>query len=389
MKRVIAWMLAMVMTLTGALVSLASSSSIDDGDIKNSYSGLGDQHLLRTIEDTVYSELVSNLDSSELFVENISTVYVSKEYLEELAYNSQANIFFGYTLDQLEEQFDDHKYVFSLGEDGITIVKQFEDYDNTYEQVLKNVAVGSGVILICVTVSVVSAGAGAPAISMIFAASAKSGAIMASSSGVISAASAGIVTGIQTGDINQAMKDAALAGSESFKWGAISGAITGGAHEALALKGATLNGLTMNEAATIQKNSNYPLDVIKEFQSVDQYNILKDSGISTKMVNGKASLVRKIDTTLVDSKGRTNLERMKAGLAALDSNMESYELHHIGQNMDSTLAILTKGEHMKNGNDKIWHVLGEASKIDRSKFATQKKNYWKAIARMIEAGEYL
>ena len=38
---------------------------------------------------------------------------------------------------------------------------------------------GSGVILVCVTVSVVTGGAGAPAVSMIFAASAKSGAIFA------------------------------------------------------------------------------------------------------------------------------------------------------------------------------------------------------------------
>lgn len=186
--------------------------------------------------------------------------------------------------------------MFTLGEDGETTVKPFEAYDDTYEKVLKNVAIGTGVILVCVTVSVVTAGAGAPAISMIFAASAKTGTVMALSSGAMGGTAAGIVTGVKTKDFNQAMKAAALAGSEGFKMGAISGAIAGGATEAVALKGATLNGLSMNDAAIMQKEG-YPLDVIKQFNSMDQFEVCKKAGLKPAMLDGKTALLKKIDLT--------------------------------------------------------------------------------------------
>ena len=42
---------------------------------------------------------------------------------------------------------------------------------------------------------------------------------------------AGVVTGIETGNFDEAMKAAAIAGSDGFKWGAFSGVIAGGATE--------------------------------------------------------------------------------------------------------------------------------------------------------------
>ena len=81
-----------------------------------------------------------------------------------------------------------------------------------------------------------SGGVGAPAaVSMIFASAAKTGTVYALSSGTISAVAAGTITGIQTGDFEEAKKAAALAGSEGFKWGAITGVITGGATKAVEL----------------------------------------------------------------------------------------------------------------------------------------------------------
>ncbi len=204
------------------------------------FTGLDDSALLTYMEDSIYTNLITELDNEMYFVENVSAVYISKEYLEEVAYNSQENIYFGYTLSELDAYFQGTRYVFTLGNDGQTIVTEFQEYDDTYEQILKNVAIGTGVILICVTVSVVSGGLGAPAVSMIFAASAKTGTIMGLSSGLFSGVSAGVVTGMETGDFDEAMKAAALAGSEGFKWGAITGSVAGGAGEAIALKGATL-----------------------------------------------------------------------------------------------------------------------------------------------------
>lgn len=200
--------------------------------------GMNDPALLQYIEDTVYTGLVEEFSSEDYVIENVDAIYYSEDYLQEVAYNSKANIFFGYTLAELDEQFQGERYVFTLGDDGTTIVTPFEDYDDTYDKVIKNVAIGTGVILVCVTVSVVTGGVGGAPVSMIFAASAKNGAIMALSFGGLSAVAAGAIKGIQTHDKDQALKAAVLQGSESFKWGAIFGAIAGGLSEANSLRNA-------------------------------------------------------------------------------------------------------------------------------------------------------
>ncbi|MCI9490828.1 HNH/ENDO VII family nuclease [Lachnospiraceae bacterium 48-42] len=347
------------------------------------FENLNDENLLKYVEDAVYSDMVTGLNSDEYFIENVNAAYISQEYLDEVAYNSQANIYFGYTLDELENLYTDSKYVFALGEDGQTVVHAFEDYDDTYDKVLRNVAIGTGVILVCVTVSVVSGGAGAPAISMIFAASAKTGTGMALSSGIISGAATGIVTGIQTGDVDEAVKSAALAGSESFKWGAIAGAVAGGAKEVIALKGATLNGLTMNEAASIQKESGYPIEVIKQLHRTEEYQVLKEVGLKPAMINGKTALIRgDIDLDLLDEFGRSNLKRMSLGLAPLDANGISFELHHIGQEADATLAILTQTEH----DNAALHGFKAISEIERDAFAIQRKKFWKTMEKVLSGG---
>ena len=336
---------------------------------------------ITALKQTVYTDLIDQLDSDEYFIENVESVYISKEYLDELAYNSQENIYFGYKLSELEEAFQGDKFIFTLGENGQTDVVPFEEYDDTFDKAIRNVAIGTGVILVCVTVSAVSAGAGAPAVSLILAASAKTATTFALSSGVISGVSAGVVEGMQSHDFEKAVKAAALKGSEGFMWGAITGAVTGGIGETIALKGATMNGLTMNEAATIQKESKYPLDVIKQMKSIKEYKIYKEAGLTTQMVNGKLALVRKIDLNYVDeATGLTNLERMKRGLAAINPKTgKPYQLHHIGQKSNGTLAILTEEEHLRNAS--ILNTPGMPSQIDRNAFNKIRKAFWQDLAK--------
>lgn len=393
MKKLISLLLVLSLMLCSANASFAEEAQLPIGSVPEAgFSGMNDPNLLRYAEDVVYEELVTALDSEQYFVEDVSALYISQEYLDELAYNSNANIYFGYTLRELSEQFQGKKYVFTLGDDGSTIVTEFVDYDDTYERALRNVAIGTGVILICATVSVLTAGTGTPtAVSVIFAAAAKSGMKMAISCGSVGGISAGIVTGIQTGDMDQALKAFALSGSEGYKFGAIVGTIYGGANKAIGLKGAAVNGLTMNEVAAIQHESKYPLDVLRQFRSVEQYEICKNANLKPTIVNGKTALIRKIDLDYVDSKGRTNLERMKRGLAAIDPNSGmSYELHHIGQKTDSTLAILTNAEHMQSGNNAIWHKLGNASEVHSAaaqpKWNAQRRAFWKQLAALLEGG---
>ena len=204
-----------------------------------SFSDFSDPDFLQYVNDSIYAGLVDQFDSEDYVIEGVESIYVSQEYLEEVAYNSKANIFFGYTLEDIDRVYQGNKFVFTLGSDGTTTVQPFEDYDDTYEQVIKNVAIGTGVMLICVTVSVATGGAGLAPVSMVFAASAKTATTFALSSGAMGALSAGIIEGVRTQDFDVAMKAAALAGSEGFKWGAISGAFIGGAQEVCAINRAT------------------------------------------------------------------------------------------------------------------------------------------------------
>ena len=359
--------------------------SLRSDETVKSFDKLSDPRLLGYMESAVYAEVLDHIDSTKYVVENVEAVYVSKEYLEESAYNSKSNVFFGYTLDELDQQFQGKKNIFTLGDDGKTTVKEFSPYDDTYDKILLNTAIGTGVILVCVVLTVATEGAGAPAAAAIFAASAKSGAIAALSSAVIGGTAAGIMTGIETQDFDESLKAAALAGSESYKWGAITGAITGGAGEAAALHGATTSGLTMNQVAQIQRESHYPLDVIKGLKNMEQYDILKKAGVTAKMLKGKTALVRDIDLNFVDEMGRTNLARMQSGLSPLDPTGVPYELHHIGQKADSTLAILTRSEHRMGGNHAIWHEFTGATDNPSTGagWIKTRKEFWEAFAKMV------
>lgn len=224
------------------------------------FTSLNDPKLLQYVEDSVYSDLVAEFASEDYIIENVQATYVSKEYLEEISYNSQANVFFGYTLAELDAQFQGTRYIFTLGDDGTTVVQPFEGYDDTYEKVLKNVAIGTGVILVCVTVSVVTGGAGLAPVSMVFAASAKTATSFAISGTLFGGVSAGIVEGIRTKDFDKALKAAAVGGSEGFKWGAFSGALVGGATELSAIHRASkaVEGATEYAKGTVEIADDIP-----------------------------------------------------------------------------------------------------------------------------------
>ena len=395
MKRLLAVMLCMALALTSCAPKTDNQGSTNSGDVtteiaietttveealeQSEYNDISDPVFLEYYEDLLYEDIVTSLDSDKYFVEDVETVFVSKEYVDELQYNSMSNIYFGYTLDEIQEQFTGSKFVFALGDDGQTAFKEFEKYEeDNFEQVIKNAVTGAGVILVCVTVSVIAGASGATAVSMIFAVSAKTGTAVAVSDAVISGVSTGIVKGRETGDFDEAMDAAMLSASEGFKWGAITGCATGGAVETFTLiKGAKY--LSLNEVALIQKESGYPASVIKQFHNMDEYKVFKNANLKTEMICDKLALVRDdidLDYIAPNSGGKTNLELMQNGNAPFDSTGKRYQLHHIGQENDGTLAILTESEH----HNASLHGYKESSKIDRDTFDKIRKEFWKAMA---------
>ena len=403
MKRIIALILSIVMLLTGCSQAQPQKAADDQAEpptvstkddtinaeliVKETepqFTALDDEQLLVHVEDLVYREAVAAFDSEEYFIENVSAVYISKEYLDEVAFNSQSNIYFGYTLAELDKIFQDTKYIFTLSESGMTTVQELQEIEDvSTETMLKNVAIGSGVILVCVTVSVVSAGVGAPAVSMIFAASATTAKTFAISSTVFGGISAGVVRGIETRDFNEALEAAAMGATEGFKWGAISGAIVGGATQGYSLYGAAKQtNFTMNQYAQIQQETGYPLDVIKQFHTMDEYQAFRNANLKPVVVGNKTALIKTdIDFTRVDAKGRTNLERMRQGLAPQDSNGISYELHHVGQKKDGTLAIMSQVEH---DNPAIHGFLQKTeAHAAGTNWDAERQAFWKAFAELV------
>lgn len=351
------------------------------------FSSLSDGELKGYLESNIYDDLIDRFDQNYL-VQGIETVYVSQEYLDELAFNSEANIYFGYTLAELEGQFDGEKYVYTVGDDGQTMVKAFAAQDDdTFNTVVKNVAMGSGVILVCITVSALAAPS-APAVSMIFAVAAKTGTEAALSIGAISALTAGATKAIETGgNMNEALKSAVVAGSEGFKWGAIGGCLSGGAKETAGLKWATKSGLKMNEAATIQRESKYPLDVIRNNKSMDEYSVYKSAGLEAKAVGNKAALVQEIDLSRVDEKGMTNLQRMEKGKPPLDADGKAYELHHLNQENEGTLAVLTQEQHRGKGLFSVLHDKWTDGAVGHgADWAKTKKEFWQNLAELMKSG---
>lgn len=398
MKKIIPLILAISMVLTGCVkpkienqpikpsenqICDKSSKPVVLKENKPKYKSLSDKGLLVDVEDLVYKETIDAINSEDYVVENVSAVYISKEYLEEVAFNSKSNVYFGYSLAELNEVFKGDSYIFTLGDDGKTKVQKLQSIDDkATETMVRNVAIGTGVILICVTVSAVSAGP-ASAVSAIFAASAKSAQTFAASSAAFGGISRGLVKGIETGDFGESMEAAALGASEGFKWGAITGAVTGGAKSAFELKSATMNGLSMNQVALIQKESKWSMDVIKDIQDLDQYKVIK--GMKEINIDGHRVLVPKdIDlnfkSKLPDGTIVTNLDRTNKNLSPIEAATGyPYELHHMGQKANGTLVMLTRDQH--RGNYSILHTSNKPSEIDRYEFNKVRNKIWKGYVK--------
>ncbi len=247
----------------------------NEEEAKKFYS-LSDPKLLQYIEDQVYASIESSFDGEDYRIEGIDAIYISKEYIEELNYNSKENIYFGYTLAELDAQYEGERYVFTVDDTGNTIVKSFEKYDDTYSKLIQNVAIGTGVILVAVTVSVLATPIGLPqCVSMVFAASAKTGTAFALSSAGLGFASTAIVKGIETKDFEETLKEATYAGSEGFKWGAISGVVAGGAAKSLSL---------FRSARKIPTHRQSELDVLKRIKGGrEQVSYFNGEEVSSSM----------------------------------------------------------------------------------------------------------
>jgi hypothetical protein len=147
--------------------------------------------------------------------------------------------------------------------------------------------------------------------------------------------------------------------------------------EAVALKPAEI---VFDEGATYKTLE----EALKE-ASEEELQIYKEANLKEATINDREALIRSdIDYGAKDQFGRTNLERMEEGLAPLVDG-QPIELHHIGQEMDSPLAELTRTEHRGEGNYSVLHDAAKESEINRTLFNLEKEAHWKARAEQIKA----
>lgn len=106
-----------------------------------------DSDFLQYIQDSVYASMEEELANDDYQIQEVCATYVSRELLEEMEYYSRENIYFGYTLSELDARFEGKRYFFTLGDDKQTAVKEFVAYDNSTEvqRIIKDFAIGAGV----------------------------------------------------------------------------------------------------------------------------------------------------------------------------------------------------------------------------------------------------
>ena len=193
-----------------SLLSKGNEETVYEGDIDSNYTEILSGLLYEGLDESL------NNDQDDLYeIESINTQYLSKEYLEELAYNSKSNILFGYSVDDIERMTDGQKYVFTLDNNNETSIEIFESTkDTTFRKTLLNLAKGGGVILI----DVIATKAGGLVFHTVFACNALTVLKVSAGVGAAGFIIGALITGIQTNDINEALKKGVYYGSEAFKW---------------------------------------------------------------------------------------------------------------------------------------------------------------------------
>lgn len=142
--------------------------------------------------------------------------------------------------------------------------------------------------------------------------------------------------------------------------------------------------LSENEKIELKQETGWSDEVVDNIRSPKEAEIYKDAELEEKTIEGKECLIKKdIDMSQKDEFGLTNEERIKEGKAPIDKDGNYYELHHIGQKMDSPLAELSREEHRGKGNDAILHEKTKESEIDRVDFASERKAHWEGRYDML------
>ena len=231
MKRLILLFLCLAILVSGCGPSnfdtqTSSSQKNNENESSSSQSNadfpiLNEYNYLDYLENSVYAEVASLLGNEDI---EVDAIYYSKEYLEECEYNSKENIYFGYTLSELEAQFTGERYYFTVDEEGNTIVEVLDSCNGEFDETVKSLAIRSGVVLLTLTVKVTVGVLTGQTVQVVIGL-AKDIVIGALKSGAVVGLIKGFIEGVQTGSLKEGLNTGVLETYEDFTWGAIVGTI--------------------------------------------------------------------------------------------------------------------------------------------------------------------
>lgn len=141
----------------------------------------------------------------------------------------------------------------------------------------------------------------------------------------------------------------------------------------------------INEKNRIDRQSKYSADLNEYISTTKELEVYQNENLEEDDINGRVVLKdTRIDLNLKDAKERTNLERMEKGLAPLDDDGRPYNLHHIGQKVDSPLAELKDNIHKQN--DSILHDKSITTEVHGGdiNWDGERANHWKKRAKKIK-----
>jgi len=95
-------------------------------------------------------------------------------------------------------------------------------------------------------------------------------------------------------------------------------------------------------------------------------------------VNGKQVILNDnlFDPTRIDSRGRTNLQRMEQGLAPIGHDGKSINIHHMDQTDIGPVMEISATEHQLRYSEIHSNTGQMPSQIDRPAFDRWRREYW-------------
>ena len=239
-----------------------------------------DSESLQAIKDQVYAELNEQLPTDEYLVQDVKVIYLSEDEVDNLS--PEDKVYFGFSANGLNDVITSDMAVIEQmdsGEVNVKSEKLLDKEDRT--TIIKNLAIGTGIILVCVTVACITQDMEIEneLLTAFIALAPKASAIGAGLFTVITGTVSGVVEYVKSKNLKESFRKLIVDGSKGFKWGAVAGVVYAGAKSFLSDFMETHN-------QKIPEFKESEVDAAKKFKSIKEQVVFCDGVESPKAFAG-------------------------------------------------------------------------------------------------------